>query len=109
MPSTTTLGHGLQSTPNEGFTSKSTGHTYETSANGQANFIEALKLCKLNTSLVSVSFYTVDSGWVAHTRTQFQQAFVDGGTWKQAQYTQYTGLENQVNEVTTMSAVETVV
>lgn len=99
---------GLQATLVGGFTSKSTGHGYKTDSDGQTNFMEALKLIELNPSLTSINFYTTDAGWVSHTPTQLQQAFVDGGAWKQAQYNQYNTLSAQVKSATTVSAVEAI-
>jgi hypothetical protein len=99
---------GLQATLAAGFTSKTTGHTYKTDDKARQNFMEALKWLELNPSATSILFFTLDAGWVSHTPTQLQQAFVEGGMWKQAQYNQYAALEAQVKAATTVDAVNAI-
>ena len=102
------LESAMNTTLGGGFTSKSTGHTYKTDAKGQADFIEALKFFELSPSTTSVKFLTLDAGWTDHTSQQLQQAFVDGGLWKQAQYTQLTSLVAKVETATTVADVQAI-
>ncbi len=106
---TVLINAGLNATLVGGFTSKSTGHTYVTTTNGQTNMEGDLKRFELDSSLTSVQFYTVDAGWIAHTQAQLQSAFLDGGNWKDAQYAQAQTLIGQVEPATTVSAVQAVV
>lgn len=98
------INQGLNATLVGGFASKSTGHTYVTTTNGQTNMEGDLKRFELDTSLTSVQFYTIDAGWIAHTQSELQSAFLDGGKWKDAQYAQAQNLIAQVNAQTSIPA-----
>lgn len=99
---------GLNQTLAGGFTSKTTGHGYVTTTNGQSNMEGDLKRFDLDSTLTSVQFYTTDAGWLSHTHQDLINAFLDGGKWKDAQYTQYSNLESQVNSQTTISGVQSI-
>lgn len=90
---------GLNATLTGGFTSKTTGHKYVTTTNGQTNMECDLKRFDLDTTLTSVQFFTMDSDWLAHTHQQLISAFLDGGKWKDAQFSHNTDLKNQVNAI----------
>lgn len=92
---------GLSATLNNGFTSKTTGHKYVTTTNGQSNMEGDLKRFELDSTLTSVQFFTMDASWQPHTYDQLKSAFLDGGLWKDAQYSQQTTLNNQIDDPTT--------
>jgi hypothetical protein len=94
---------GLNATLVGGFTSKSTGHRYVTTTNGQTNMEGDLKRFELDSTLTSVEFYTLDASWVAHTHTDLQNAFLDGGKWKDAQYAQARTLTQQIQTLASQS------
>lgn len=94
---------GLNQTLIGGFASKTAGHSYVTTTNGQANMEGDLKRFELDSSITSVQFYTIDAGWIAHSHTDLQNAFLDGGTWKDAQYVQAQTLVAQVNTLASQS------
>ena len=94
---------GLNATLVGGFTSKSTGHTYVTTTNGQTNMEGDLKRFELDSTLTSVEFYTLDAGWQPHTQAQLQSAFLDGGKWKDAQYAQARTLTQQIQTLASQS------
>lgn len=100
---------GLNATLAGGFTSKTTGHKYVTTTNGQSNMQGDLKRFELDSTLVNVQFFTMDAGWQAHTYDQLKGAFLDGGKWKDAQYVQQTTLNNQIDAAGTPDAVQTIV
>jgi hypothetical protein len=100
---------GLSQTLLGGFTSKSTGHAYVTTTNGQTNMEGDLKRFELDPTLTSLQFYTVDMGWIAHNHTDLQNAFLDGGKWKDAQYAQAQTLIGQVKSATTVGVVNAIV
>lgn len=92
---------GLNTTLAGGFTSKTTGHKYVTTTNGQSNMQGDLKRFELDSTLAIVQFFTVDQGWQPHTYDQLKGAFLDGGLWKDAQYVRQTELKNQIDDPAT--------
>jgi hypothetical protein len=94
---------GLNVTLTGGFASKSTGHTYVTTTNGQTNMEGDLKRFELDSTLTSVEFFTLDAGWQPHTQAQLQGAFLDGGKWKDAQYAQARTLIGQIQTLASQS------
>lgn len=99
---------GLDATLVGGFKSNATGHTYVTTTNGQSNMEGELKRFDLDSTLASVQFFTIDAGWIAHTHQDLINAFLDGGKWKDSQYSQQTTLNNQIGAATTVSAVQAI-
>ena len=100
---------GLNATLVGGFTSKSTGHSYVTTTNGQTNMEGDLKRFELDSTLTSVEFYTLDAGWQPHTQAQLQSAFLDGGLWKDCQYAQARTLVQKIQSATTITDIQSIV
>jgi hypothetical protein len=94
---------GLNATLVGGFTSKSTGHRYVTTTNGQTNMEGDLKRFELDSTLTSVEFFTLDADWIAHMHVDLQNAFLDGGKWKDAQYAQARTLTQQIQTLASQS------
>lgn len=105
---TTQLQTMLAQTLNGGFTSKTNGHSYVTTTNGQANMEGDLKRFELDSTLTSLQFYTINAGWTAHSHQDLINAFLDGGKWKDAQYTQLNTLIGQVDSATTVNEVNAI-
>ncbi|GEO28030.1 hypothetical protein AAC03nite_38150 [Alicyclobacillus acidoterrestris] len=96
------------------FTSKATGHTYASSVGGQVNFLAELPRFQYDSTLTTVSYDTLDAGWVDHTEQDIKNALVEGGRWKDAQYAQMNALIAQVQQLaategTTVEQIQAIV
>ncbi|GMA59745.1 hypothetical protein NZD89_09375 [Alicyclobacillus fastidiosus] len=92
-----------QAVVNGQFKCKATGHTYASSVGGQVNFLAELPRFQYDSTLTTVSYDTLDAGWVDHTQTDIQNALVEGGRWKDAQYAQMNTLIAQVTQLAAAS------
>lgn len=100
---------GLNATLAGGFKSTTKGHTYVTTTNGQTNMEGDLKRFELDSTLTSLMFFTMDAGWISHTQSELQSAFLDGGKWKDAQYSQAQTLTTDISNATTVADVQAIV
>jgi predicted NAD/FAD-dependent oxidoreductase len=93
-----------------GFVSSALGvaHTYPSDLEAQGNLGMALKRLE-DTTLASIYFKTIDTGYLAHTKTQLTQVFYDGFDYGNVQITHYNQLKAQVNAATTVAQVQAIV
>ena len=100
------LNAGFNKTLNGGFTAKTlvgtatSPHTYPSDPTAQSNFTGIVAAFTTNPNKTSTMFYTINEGYVNHTKQEFFDVYSDGDTWKEVQYAQLATLEAQVNAIT---------
>lgn len=77
-----------------GFKSSALGtvHTYPSHDKAQTNFNTEMHRFIIDPSYTSCSFFTVDAGFLTHTKDQFFKAFSDGHDYGNAQWDKLLGL-----------------
>lgn len=85
-----------------------TPHTYTYSQEAAANFEKKTALLGIAPSITTISWYTVENGFVDHTRDQFVQVCLDGGNREEQLKMKYFQLEAQVSAATDISTVSAI-
>lgn len=86
-----------------------TPHTYTYSQEAAANFDKKATLLGIAPSITTISWYTVEEGFVNHTRDQWVQVCLDGGQREESLKMKYFQLEAQVSAATDIATVNAIV
>jgi hypothetical protein len=93
------------------FTSSALGtvKTYNYDREAAQNFRDKALMLSLNPNITTVTWYTLEDGFITHTRDQFIQVCTDGDNHEEPLKMRYYTLEAQVNAATTVDEVNAIV
>lgn len=86
-----------------------TPKTYNYDRDAAANFDKKATLLGIAPSITTVTWYTVEDGFVDHTREQFVQVCLDGGAHEETLKMRYFTLEAQVKAAVDIASADAIV
>lgn len=92
-----------------GFTSQTTGHTYDYEDYDQLNMADQFNLLQAFPSTTTVDWKTRDGGVISHTVEQFRSVYLEGFTHKHMHVQRFRALKAQVEAATTDEQVAQIV
>ena len=92
-----------------GFTSATTGHSYSFSEYDQNNFTQQMVLLLADPTITEISWKTIDSDVVVHTKEQFLGVISDANIHKRDILSRLWTLESQVNNATTVDEINNII
>jgi hypothetical protein len=94
-----------------GFASSALGeaHTYPSHDKAQSNFNTEMNRFLTDSNYLSCKFFTIDAGWLGHTKDQFFQVFHEGHDFGNAQWEKLFSLFSQVDASQTKADLDAIV
>lgn len=90
-------------------TALGTSHTYSSVLVDEIWYNATINRFNVDATYTSVQWKTIDSGYLAHTKEQFTQVFIDGHTWGDNQIAKLNNLKSQVSAATTEAELDAIV
>ena len=93
-----------------GFTSSALGveHTYQSLLVDEVWLNATINRFAIDPNFTTVNYKTIDSGYLLHTKEQFNQVFIDGHAWGDSQISKLNNLKAQVDAATDKAGVDAV-
>lgn len=93
-----------------GFTSLALGveHTYQSLLVDEVWLNATINRFAIDPNFTTVNYKTIDSGYLSHTKAQFEQVFIDGHMFGDSQITKLNNLKAQVDAATTKEELDVI-
>lgn len=93
-----------------GFTSSALGveHTYQSLIVDEIWLNATINRFLIDPNFTTVNYKTIDSGYLQHTKEQFNQVFIDGHSFGDSQITKLNSLKAQVDTATTKEELDAI-